>query len=482
MKICIVVPPSNKEHIIPERVYGCTFSYYRQPELPLLYVASLLEQEGHAVTFRDFTEENSWKSFEDAVAASDHEVYVFHTVLLAESADIKAARFITEHTNASIIFFGPQPTFQPINFLLNDRCYVARGEAEYIIRDLLRGLESGPVADVKGISYLHNGQMRENDTYGVIQDLDSLPFPARQLLQERECYFNPKLEERPVTLVLTSRGCSFRCYYCVPNAISWARELEWKRYHPGKKPPVTLRSPGNIALEFETIKQQGYRAVSIIDDMFLFGGKDRVLQLCRGLEQVGLPFGGLARCDLILDEEIVSALAKAGCRYVDLGIESLDQGVLDDIKKDIDATKVESAIRLLGKYNIEPKPNIMFGASPKETRETIEHTIKTIAEYPVNYCMFAIATPFPGTAFAEMAKKEGWAIEPEIHDLENNLSPTDKSLVSYPHLTKKDLERAVKMANRRFYLSPRRVWFQLRKLRSLKALKDLISTGWKVIK
>jgi hypothetical protein len=73
-------------------------------------------------------------------------------------------------------------------------------------------------------------------------------------------------------------------------------------------------------------------------------------------------------------------------------------------------------------------------------------------------------------------------VTPEIEDLENNLSPTDRSLVSYPHLGKEDLEAAVKRANRRFYLSPRRLWFQLRKIRSWKDLRDLVRTGWKVVK
>jgi radical SAM superfamily enzyme YgiQ (UPF0313 family) len=178
----------------------------------------------------------------------------------------------------------------------------------------------------------------------------------------------------------------------------------------------------------------------------------------------------------------VSALARAGCRYIDLGIESLDQNVLNDINKDLDVAKVRRAIEILNKYGIEPKANIMFGASPLETKETIHSTVRTISEYPVNYCMFLIATPFPGTEFEKKARQGGWAVEPQIEDLENNLSPTDKSLVEYPHLRKVDLETAVRRANRRFYLNPRRIWFQLKQVRSLKALKDLILTGWKVIK
>lgn len=482
MKICLLIPPSADPRKIPERVYGCTYSYYPQPELPMLYVAARLRQDGHAVTLLDCTEKNSWDAFAGLISSSDFDAYVLHTVLLAESADIRAGKFITENTEATVVYFGPHPTLYPDRFLFHDRAIVARGEAEHIISDLFSALGGGDLSGVRGISFRRGGRNTETDSYGVITDINTLPFPARDLLQDRDKHFNPKLEGRPVTLVLTSRGCSFQCYYCVPNAISWARELEWKRFNKGKKPPVTLRSPGNIIAEFEEIKKQGYRAVSIIDDMFLFGGKARVLELCRGLKQVGMPFGGLARCDLILDEEMVKALAEAGCRYIDLGIESLDQAVLDDIKKNMKVEKVEPVIRLLTKYGIEPKPNIMFGASPLETRETIRKTIGTISDYPVQYCMFAIATPFPGTGFAEKAEAEGWAVEPEIHDLEKNLSPTEKSLITYPHLSKEELERAVKEANRRFYLHPKRIWYQLRKIRSLRHLIELMRTGWKVVK
>lgn len=485
MKICLLIPPAKEQSKTPERVYGCTFTYYKQPELPMLYVASILEKQGHTVVLQDFTNGNSWEELCRFVNAKNYDVHIFHTVLLSESIDIKAANYILDNTAASVIFFGPHPTLKPENFLLSERCYVARGEAEFVIRDLVMALETDfkSIPTAKGISYLKNGAMLETETYGIIEDLDSLPFPARHLIQEKQDeYFNPKLPGRPVTLILTSRGCSFRCYYCVPNAISWARELEWKRFHNGKKPPVKLRSPQNIIEEFKFVKEQGYKAVSVVDDLFLFGGKKRILDICAGLKEVGLPFGVLARCDLILDDEMVKALADAGCKYVDLGIESLDQKVLDDIKKDMDVATVKRAIELLNKHGIEPKANIMFGASPVETKESMEMTIKEVSNLPINYCMFSIATPFPGTEFAEKARKQGFAVEPEINDLENNLSPTEKALISYPDLPKEELEKAVKKANRRFYLNPKRILFQLRQVNSLKKLKDLILTGWKVIR
>ena len=260
------------------------------------------------------------------------------------------------------------------------------------------------------------------------------------------------------------------------------RELEWKRFNDGKKPPVMLRTPKSIAEEFADVKKLGYKAVSVIDDLFLFGGKERIMEICARLKDVGLPFGVLARCDMILDEEMVSALKDAGCEYVDLGVESMDQDILDDIKKGMDVNTVGRAIELLNKYHIEPKPNIMFGSSPLETRESVAKTIEKVSELPVNYCMFGITTPFPGTEFDKRARDNGWVVTPEIDDLENNLSPTEKSLVNYPNLSKKDLEGAIKKANRKFYLTPSRIWFQIKKINSLKALKDLIVTGWRVIK
>lgn len=483
MKICLLIPPAKSAAKVPERVYGCTFTYYKQPPLPMLYVAAVLEKGGHGVELKDFTDGNLWNEFEDFVKTADYDVYIFHTVLLAESVDIRAAAHILENTRAKVVFFGPHPTLKPRDFLIDERAYVARGEAEFIIRDLMAAFENGGIERVKGVAYLDGGTMVENETFGVIEDLDSLPFQLRRLIEkDKGQYFNPKLPARPVALILTSRGCSFKCYYCVPNAISWAREIEWRRFHEGKKPPVTLRSPENIVSEFRAVKAEGYRAVSVVDDLFLFGGKKRIMDICKGLKEVGLPFGVLARCDLILDDEMVGALKEAGCCYVDLGIESLDQKVLDDIKKHMDVSTVRKAVDLLNKYGIEPKANIMFGASPVETRDSVEKTIEGVAKLPIHYCMISIATPFPGTEFAEKAGKEGWTVKPDIDNLEDNLSPTERSLVSYPGLTKEDLEKAVKRGNRRFYLRPSRIWHQLKKIKSFKDLKDIIKTGIKVIK
>ncbi|MHB8923451.1 MAG: radical SAM protein, partial [Thermoleophilia bacterium] len=194
MNICFVIPPPKSPDKVPERVYGCTFTFYRQPELPILYAAAVLEEAGHTVALRDFSDSGSWEDFCAWVDAGSYDIYIFHTVLLAGSIDQRAGEYITRHTAARVIYFGPQPTLKPAEFLFHERCLVARGEAEPVIRDIVAAIDSGRSFEViRGLSWLRRGKMVENETAGVIDDLDSLPFPARRLVADDPGgFFNPK--------------------------------------------------------------------------------------------------------------------------------------------------------------------------------------------------------------------------------------------------------------------------------------------------
>lgn len=485
MKICFVIPPSKRRNKIPERVYGCAYSIYPQPDLPILCCAAALEQDGHNVVVRDFpNENNSWDFFESFVAREHFDAYIFHTVLLSENQDIFTAEVIRKYySNIPIIFFGPQPTLTPERFLIDEKYYVVRGEAERVLSNLIKDLENRTGLDLKGISFLKNNKVIHRDTFGIIEDLNGLPFPARHHIDSlKHKYYNPKLKNRPVTLLLASRGCTYRCYFCVPNSISWAREIEWRRYHNNRKPPVRMRSAQNVIEEFVNIKRQGYKAVSIIDDIFLWGGKQRVMKICEGIADLGLEFGILARADQINDKDIIRSLADAGCCYVDLGIESLDKRMLEYIHKDLDPWTIKGSIELLNEYGIDPKLNIMFGVSPYETKKSILQTIEEICKLPVQYVMFSIATPFPGTEFYKVAKGEGWLVDSRFINLQENLDPAKKALISYPDLSCRDLEMLTRKANRLFYLRPKKILRQLGEIRSLRDIVNLIWSGLRVLK
>jgi radical SAM superfamily enzyme YgiQ (UPF0313 family) len=469
LKVVFVIPPSLKKEKIPERLFGCSYTVYSMPNLGILYSAAVLKEKGIEVEIFDGTKmvmEEFWQKLPEA------DFYVFHTVLLSAPADIRVAKKISKKNK--VIFFGPHPTYVPKDFLLNENCLVARGEADFLIAEIVTAKDP---RKLKGVSFLKNGKVYHNKTWGIIEDLDKLPFPAREL--DPNEYRSLKLKDAKFTVLLGSRQCSYRCYFCVPNSISWARELEWKIWakKPGK-PPVKVRSAKNIIAEVKDLVKKGYREFSFIDDQFLWA-RERTLEISQGLRNLNIEYGILARADRLVDEEVVRVLAESGCRYVDIGVESFDQRVLDYVRKDLKIETVYRAIDLLNKYGITPKLNIMFGTSPLETKELLEKYIQETLKLPVSYCMYSIATPFPGTEFEKIAKKRGW-FKKGIN-IYNELDPAKKSLISYPHLSAKQLERIVLVANRRFYLRPKILLKQVLKIRSFSGLIDAIKGGFCIL-
>ncbi len=266
--------------------------------------------------------------------------------------------------------------------------------------------------------------------------------------------------------MLASRGCSFNCYYCVPNSLSFSREIEHKRWKKGK-PPVRLRSPDNIIAEFGALAESGYRAISFIDDQFIWGAR-RTIDICEGIGKYELEWSCLARADMLQDPAVSMAMGRAGCKYIDIGIESFNQDILDSIGKDCKVETAYRAVENLKRAGIEPELNILIAASPLETVETIEETFQKTLELDVDYVLFSVCTPFPYTEFNAIAKKEGWMIKPEYEAVD----PIKESFVSYPHLTKARLDKIIGQLYRRFYFRPA---YLLKRIKNVNSLRDFIN-------
>ena len=152
---------------------------------------------------------------------------------------------------------GTEPTVSANDFVADDS-FIIRGEPELTISELVEGIEGiRGLAGIDGITFMLDKAIKENPPREVIGNLDNLPFPDRSLLQQAD-YNNPKLSRRPFTTIISSRGCSYRCYYCVPNSLDFAREIEFKRFDPAKKkPPVRMRSAGNVVEEIKLLHSRG---------------------------------------------------------------------------------------------------------------------------------------------------------------------------------------------------------------------------------
>jgi anaerobic magnesium-protoporphyrin IX monomethyl ester cyclase len=437
----------------------------------------MLKRAGHEVTFIDFPiTGRSRKQFDAFSASHDFDVIVFYTVFLSKRTDILARDLLQKNRpTTSYVFMATEPSACPDDFI-NEKSVILRGEPEAAILPLIDSLAvGGDLESIPGVSYLADGERIHNPTTAVIENLDELPFPDRSLLP-RGNYNNPKLSAQPFTTMLASRGCSFGCYYCVPNSLSFAREIEHKRTREGK-PPVRFRSPENVIAEFAELARAGYRAVSFVDDEFVWGA-DRTVEICRGIGEFGLDWSCLARADMLLDSRVTTAMGQAGCKYVDIGVESFNQEILDYIGKRCKVESVYTAVENLKAAGIEPELNILIGSSPLETEETIERTFQETLRLDVDYALFSVCTPFPYTEFNRIAREQGWMIKPEYEAID----PIKESFISYPHLTKEQLDRSIRQLYRRFYFRPSYLLKRLRKVRSAGDLANKVRAALTILR
>jgi anaerobic magnesium-protoporphyrin IX monomethyl ester cyclase len=479
MKVTFLVPPAI-DGKAPERLFGCNMGVYFQPNIFMLYPAAMLENHKHTAVVMDCpVEKIDWTAFEQFLRTDDSDVYVFYTVFLSKEVDIRTQKMVRGiRTAVPIVFTGPEPTTAPADFLLDEQTFVIRGEPEYAMLELVNELAGKKrFGQITGLSLLSQGKPKDNPMRPLPKSYDDIPFPARHLIK-KELYYNPKLEGRPSTVILTSRTCWGRCKYCIPSSYTFAREIEYKK-HMGRKPIVGIRSAENIIDEFKQIKNEGYKAVAVIDDNFV-NGKERTIKICEGIKGLGLEWGCLTRADTIKDPEIVKAMAEAGCRYVDLGVESFDQKVLDYVHKDMKVEDNINAINLLRQYGITPKVNILFGASPYETEATIRKTVKTAKKLDLDYISFGVVIPHPQTEYYKEIKSGGM-FATRSKDFEA-VDPIKQATIELPNISQKKLQQMVRWAYRSYYLRPSYAWKMLKKIKSFKQFRENLRTLWNLIR
>ncbi len=466
MRITFLSPPVLPGKKVAERTAGCTNVVYPMPNIYELIVAAVVEQQGHNVVYRDFVRENAqMNDFRDFLKQDESDAYFFWTVNLSLEADALAAREIRKvHPNTLIVFLGPGPTKFPEQLLLDEQCVIVRGEPEETVRELTSVLEKeDDWKSLSGLTLLKDGKLQRNPSRPLIKNLDELPFPARHLIRKYE-YFNPKLKLRPYTTVLTSRNCPYKCIYCVPSSLTFAREIDYKADH-GTKPPVYFRSKDNIIAEIEQLAREGYRAIAFMDDNFI-GSEQRLRAVCEVLIKHNIKWGCQARADAIT-ENIARLLGESGCSFVDLGVESFNDDILRYIHKGMSSKQIYEGIGLLKKYKVPVKLNILIGTSPLETPDTIKETVDEAQKLDVSQVMINIVAPFPGTKFYDLAKENGWI-------LGGDYVPTDvqhESILNYPNLSNRQMTRILRQSNLRFFLRPTLIWRHLRQFRSIKDLE-----------
>jgi radical SAM superfamily enzyme YgiQ (UPF0313 family) len=443
-----------------------------------LTIAAVLEKEGHSVYYENFiTPKRSLEQWEEFLKKDRSDVYIFWTVNLSIKNDVEASQWIHRCSpHAYMIYLGPGPTFYTQRFLQYSQQIAVRGEPDATIGELCNCLAGNQLYnELKGISFLdENGRMQHNPSRELLRDLDTLPFPARRLI-DKKYFSNPKLKRSPYTAMVTSRNCPFHCIYCVPSSLTFARELE-HRAHTGKKPFISMRTPENVVAEIDLLASEGYKAIGFMDDNFIVSEK-RLKIIADALRKHDIVWGCQARADAIT-ENIARILGESGCRYVDIGVESFNDEILKYIKKNLTRQQIIDAIECLNRHKVPVKLNVLIGASPLETKESIRDTLNTAIRLKADQVMINIVAPFPGTEFYNQAKQNHWIVGGEY-------VPTDvqhHSILSYPNLSSKEMENLLFWYNIRFFLRPGFIFSQISRFSSFsefgkacKALKNKLT-------
>ncbi|MBI5211336.1 MAG: B12-binding domain-containing radical SAM protein [Elusimicrobia bacterium] len=279
---------------------------------------------------------------------------------------------------------GPHATFLPGQVLGRDSIdFVFSGEAEDGIIGLLKALESGGKAEdldrIKGLSHKRSGRACVSGERPIV-DVNAYPMPARESF-----LFPERLQPKNMAMLLTGRGCYFRCKFCSSPAMSGFK--------------VRQRTMGKIADEVEHI----YRTYQAREFMFwedtFVSGKTRISEFRRLLKERGLDIAW--RCHTRLDtlnEDIVDMLLDGGCRQITVGVETGSERMLKYMDKRISRDKIIEKISILRRKGIIWSANFMIGY-PEETPADIEETIAFIRDTIKNHIAINICIPYPGTRF-----------------------------------------------------------------------------------
>jgi magnesium-protoporphyrin IX monomethyl ester (oxidative) cyclase len=457
MRICLVNPPQ----VIPIE-WGDPFIF--QP-LGLGYIAAVLEKQ-HKVKIIDARAEG-WKNVKKlgdryylGINYDDigKEIKAFSpdvvgiTVpfsVIAQSA-FKVASVVKDIDRDIITTLGgPHPTVRPIECAsLPYVDFVVIGEGENTIVELTNALENGnlKLMNIKGIAHKAGGKIVITNPRPFIEDLDSIPFPARHLLP-MDIYFEAAKRglvahtsgrrKEPWASMITSRGCPYQCTFCSVHLCM------------GRK--YRVRSPENVLEEIDLlIRKYKIRHIDFEDDNLTLD-KGRMHQICDLIIQNGYdielytPNG--VRADR-LDEDLLRKMQRAGIKELCIGVESGVQRVVNDIiKKRLDLKKVEEVVRICKRLDIRVWCFFIIGMIG-ETKEDIKATLRCarkLKKFGANP-FFSIATPYYGTELYQQAKELGYIREP-LND--ESLSPANP-LIETPEFTVDELrefyERAKAMS------------------------------------
>lgn len=360
------------------------------PPLGILYLAAVLEEKRVEVSVLDQAVKGfTVKDTLNWIRSEDPDIVGFSTFASSgRTAAVISREVKKENPNITTVFGNYYATFNPERVLKKYPWVdiIVRGEAEGTVLDLAEWQEKKKhLKEIRGITFRNGSEVVSTPDRPLVKDLDSLPFPDRDLIDDEyhSLLAGANVAPRKFTSIVSSRGCVYRCRFC--SCTQFARN----RWRP--------RSVKSTMEELCLLASEGYQQFIFVDDNFTANRKN-VVKLCREMRKERLDMEWI--CEGRVDNasyEMFWEVAKAGCKILYFGIESANQRILDYYNKRITPAQSERAVRTARKAGADVIIGSFIVGAPDETREEIQNTISFARRIPIDAPQFNILGVFPGT-------------------------------------------------------------------------------------
>lgn len=360
-----------------------------------------------------------------------------------------------------LLFGGPYATAEDEHVLKKTHAdAVVRGEGEATIVDFIKNIRD--ISSVKGITYRKGTSIMRTPPRELIEDLDSIPFPAYHLLPDFR-YYRSRSRREPIGFLLSSRGCPYGCIYCNKNIFG-------RRFR--------MRSAANVLTEIELlVGRYKVKQIDILDDNFTLyvARAERIFnEIIKRNIRVLFNFQNGIRADR-LTPRLVKIMKKAGVYKTGIGIESGDPRIQKIIKKSLSLAKVKRAVSLLRHEGIIVVGFFMIGI-PGEDRTTIEKTIRFAIEVNPHIANFSVVVPLPQTELFDMVQKGGKFLMP-VHEGSNTGYYSGDFSFEYGDLNPEFIRKYASYAYRKFYFRPQKILDILTSIKSPGELRWMVDTA-----
>ncbi len=448
MNALLITPPHNN-------VYGIKVPPV-YPSLGIMYVASMLRHNGWTVRLVDFDSERiSCEDLKKIIQQFNPNIVGLTAVTPAFNTAIKIAEEIKKIRNVPIIVGGIHSTLSPEDFLKHEAFdIIVIGEGEETIKELSTNFDGKNFYNldkIAGIWFKKDKVWYKNKNRELIQNLDAIAFPAWDLLKNHKSFIPPDAMSLPTYSIIMSRGCNGNCSFCCTSKMF------------GKN--IRYRSIQNIIEEIKYAKFRfKVKEIHIADDSFT-ADKEKTLEFCEEVKknQLNLKFVFLngVRADQI-DEEILKGLKSIGLLRLGIGVESINENVLNKVNKGMSIEQCESAFKLCKQLGIETWAFFIIGFL-EDTEDTIRKMVRFAIRTNPTFAKFFILKPFPATEIFNELNNKGLIFDFNYSNYGLHTPPVH----SLPTLEANKMIILQKYAYRKFYLRPKKILELIIRINSL---------------